>query len=108
VNFSSSGLKRLGDGSPMSDDMIDQLTYGATRGWLLVILSQVMADSENFWRELPRSSTWERVMFVLPAGITLPSGVPEIPPEMLVGEKDTFQDTLSEAALRMLSRDPSA
>ena len=52
VDFSSDGLKRLGDGSQMSEDMIDQLNYGAARGWLLVILSQAMADSESFWREV--------------------------------------------------------
>jgi hypothetical protein len=103
VNFSAAGLKRLGDGRQMSDDMISQLNYAADRGWLLIILSQVMVDSENFWRELPRSSVQERVMFVLPKTTTLPTSAPQIPSSCLVVEEGSFEHTLAEAARRMLS-----
>jgi len=106
VNFSDAGLKRLGDGSPLSDDMIAQLSYGAARGWLLVILNQVMADSENFWRELPRPSARERVMFVLPKTTVLPKAAPPIPSSCLVVEAGSFESTLAEAARRMLSGGP--
>jgi hypothetical protein len=46
---------RLGDGSQMSDDMIG-LENAASRGWLLVLLSDATAESENFWREIPKTS----------------------------------------------------
>jgi hypothetical protein len=106
VNFSSAGLARLGDGSQMSDDMLDQLHYGAARGWLLVILSQAMADSEKFWRELPLPSARERVMFVLPTTTALPKTAPPIPSSCLVAEAVSFESTLAEAARRMLTGGP--
>src|ERR1044072_1753702 len=106
VNFSREGLQRLGDGSQMRDDMIDQLNYAASRGWLLVILTDATAESEIFWRELPTPSTQERIMFVLPNGVKLSQTAPNIPSELLVKETESFKSALIEAGQRMLTGGP--
>lgn len=106
VDFSREGIMRLGDGSQMSDDMIDNLDYGASRGWLLIVLSDATVESENFWREIPKPSVKERVMFVLPRGIKLPETAPQIPSQLLVVETDSFESALVEAAQRMLTGGP--
>lgn len=106
VTFSREGLMRLGDGSQMSGDMISHFDYAASRGWLLIILSDATVESENFWREIPKPSAKERIMFVLPKGMKLPQIAPEIPSELLVIQKGSFESALAEAAQRMLTGGP--
>jgi hypothetical protein len=103
VSFSKEGLIHLGEGSRMSDDMISHLNYGASRGWLLIVLSEATVESENFWREIPTPSVTERVMFVLPRGIKLPETAPQIPSQLVVVETDSLESALTEAAQRMLT-----
>jgi hypothetical protein len=106
VKFSREGLKYLGDGSQMRDDMIAHLEYGASRGWLLIILSDATAESENFWREIPKPSPKERIMFVLPRGTKLSQTAPQIPSQFLVVETGSFESALAEAAQKMLTAGP--
>lgn len=106
VSFSADGLKRLGDGSQMSDDMIDHLHHAAARGWLLVVLSQSVAESKDFWWVLPKPSPQDRVMFVRPSGVIAATIPTEIPEELMVVQHESLESALEEAARRMLSGGP--
>ena len=106
VAFSTSGLQHLGDGSQMSNDMIDTLYFAAKQGWLLIVLDEILLESENFWRELPAPSSSERLMFVLPEMLALCRKMPQIPQELLVIQKNSYEDALIEAAQRMLLGGP--
>lgn len=106
VTFSAEGLRRLGDGTQMSNDMIDHLDYAASRGWLLVVLSQATVDSEGFWRELPHPSAQDRVMFIQPLEVVMRGPAPKLPPELLVAQSGSLESAIVEAAQRMLSGGP--
>jgi len=105
VNFSTSGLDRLGNGSQMSDDMLDTLHYSVSKGWVLVALTPDLLDSDRFWMELPDPSE-NRVMFIVPEELKARSVRRSIPSDRLVWIVDTTENALREAARRMLIGGP--
>jgi hypothetical protein len=80
--------------------------HAASRGWLLVALSEPTIESDNFWRELPEPSTTNRVMFLLPSHIAITASQRRIPKEILVEVTKSPEDALREAAIRMLKGGP--
>lgn len=94
VGLSEEGLRYFGDGSAMSNDLIDTLHYGAAKGWVLVILNGAMAASPGFLAELPR----QRVMFVL----TEPVDLPGAPAAAIIDGVGSLGAGLTTAAQRML------
>jgi len=101
VNFSKNGLERLGDGSQMSDDMLDTFRYSISQGWVLVALTAVLLDSDKFWEELPDPNK-DRVMFIVPSGLIVRSEQRGIPSDRLIEILDTPENAIREAANKML------
>ncbi len=98
VGFSEEGLSRIGDGSQMSDDMIDTMYHFAARGWLLVVMNKAMATSARLLEALPTGLAGGRVMLVL----TDPGELPSIPPNQVVGGTGSLEAAMIKAAQRML------
>jgi len=106
VEFSEKGLLHLGDGSQMSDDMISHFDNAMANGWLLVELSRVVVESEEFWRAMPRLSHQSRVIFVLPKSVLL-RNLPEVPPELIVIQSGSLETAFMEAARKALLGGPT-
>lgn len=83
VNFSKTGLDRIGDGSKMSDDMLDTFRYSVSKGWVLVALTAELLHSERFWIELPNPCE-DRVMLIVPTELMARSKQRGIPNDRLV------------------------
>lgn len=88
------------------DDFERMLEYSAKEGWLLLLLDNELAASDEFARILPLPSSRKRMMVVLTEAVSAPLDRLGIHPQQIIDGSSDFRKAAAVAAQRMLVEGP--
>jgi hypothetical protein len=101
VGFSPQGLEHLGQGGSDNQDLMDMMAYGASEGWLLVLLNQAMSTSPALYEAIPILDE-QRTIFVATDPVAGFEMFHKINGALFVEEKGGLEDLIRIAAKKML------